>query len=100
MRERPKIENDEPKRPKLLRDNVAPKCKKSRTAIADPRRAKLRRDKEEPKCTYPITEMLLDPKLNLPKTDKAEPIRAKVRSDNDEPRRRKSNTASDEPKRP
>jgi hypothetical protein len=46
-----------------------------------------------------MTEMLLDPKLNLPKTDKAEPMRANVRSDSDEPSIRKSSTDMAEPKR-
>jgi hypothetical protein len=46
-----------------------------------------------------MTEIALDPKLNLPNTDKADPIRANVRSDNDDPNMRKSSTDIDEPRR-
>jgi hypothetical protein len=43
--------------------------------------------------------MLLLPKLNLPKTDKADPMRQKDRMDTDEPKCRKSSTESVEPRR-
>jgi hypothetical protein len=54
---------------------------------------------DDPKCTYPMTEMLLSPKLNLPKTDSAEPTRANVRTDNDEPKRKKSQIDKEDPRR-
>jgi hypothetical protein len=79
---------------------IDPGCRRSSVDVNMPGRVKFLRDSKDPKCTTPMTEMLLEPKLNLPKTDKAEPMRANVRSDKDDPKSRKSSTDKDEPNRP
>jgi hypothetical protein len=63
-----------------------PRCKESGMDMKEPILANLLRAREDPKCTNPMTEILLEPKLNLPKTDNAAPIRQNVRSDREEPR--------------
>ena len=50
--------------------------------------------------TLPSTEILLSPKLNLPKTDKARPVRQKHCADIENPKCRRSNAGNAKPRQP
>ena len=84
----------------LLGGKTKSTCMKSETETAEPKWLELCTNNEGPNMTLPSTEILLSPKLNLPKTDKARPVRQKHCADIENPSLRRSNAGDAKPRQP
>jgi hypothetical protein len=93
----PRRENTDPRYTQLCINRKRPECRRSNVDVAALRHVWLRKADNDPKCTKPMTEMLLEPELNLPKTNGARPICANVWKNKNKPKSRESNVDRNAP---